>query len=296
MKALMCVPNISEGKDENLINEITDAVKELGSVKLLEVSSDRDHHRSVFSYLGEPEKVLEASKILADLSLKGIDMSKHKGDHPRMGALDVVPFIPIRNVTTAEAVAVARRFGSYIGERGVPVYYYEEAATSGERKSLADVRKGQYEALADKLKDPCWTPDEGPARFNPAAGATAVGVRFPLIAFNVNLKTTDLDVADKIAGGIRHLGGGYRFVRAIGVRLSEQKMVQVSMNLTNFSKTPLHRVMETIRFEAERYGVAIVSAELIGPVPLSALEEVVRFYLQIHDFSVNQVIENSLLE
>lgn len=296
MKVLMCVPNISEGKDENLINKITDAVKELGSVKLLDVSSDRDHHRSVFSYLGEPEKVLEASKILADLSLKGIDMNKHKGDHPRMGALDVVPFIPIRNVTTAEAVAIARNFGSYIGARGVPVYYYEEAATSRKRENLADVRKGQYEALAEKLGNHYWAPDEGPAKFNPAFGATAVGVRLPLIAFNVNLNTTDLAIADKIAREIRHLGGGYRFVRAIGVTLSEQKMVQVSMNLTNFSKTPIHRVMETIRFEAERYGVAIASAELVGPVPLNALEEVVRFYLQIHDFSVNQVIETSLLE
>jgi glutamate formiminotransferase / 5-formyltetrahydrofolate cyclo-ligase len=296
MKVLMCVPNISEGKNESLIDAIAGAVRSVEGIKLLEVSSDRDHHRSVFSYLGEPEKVLEATKKLADLAVDGIDMSGHRGDHPRMGALDVAPFIPVRNMTTAEAVVIARSFGSYLGSKGIPVYYYEDAATSAERKNLADVRKGQYEALAGKLKDPAWAPDAGPAVFNASAGATAVGVRFPLVAFNVNLNTTDISIADRIARGVRHLSGGYRFVRAIGVTLSEKGMVQVSMNLTNYTKTPIHRVMETIRFEASRYGVAIASAELVGPVPLEALEEVVRFYLQIDNFSVGQIIESNLLE
>lgn len=272
------------------------AVRETDGVKLLEVSSDRDHHRSVFSYLGEPENVLAASKILAEVCLKNIDMRIHSGDHPRMGALDVVPFIPVRNVTTAEAITIARSFGDYLAEQGVPVYYYEDSATTPDRKNLAAIRKGQYEALAEKLRQPAWAPDAGPAVFNARAGATVVGVRFPLVAFNVNLDTADISIAEKIAGGIRHLGGGFRYVRAIGVTLSDKNMVQVSMNLTNYTKTPIHRVMETVRFEAARYGVAIIAAELVGPLPLNALEEVVKFYLQIHDFSVNQVIETSLLE
>ena len=296
MKVLMCVPNISEGKNTRLINGLADMIRGAEGVKLLEVSSDEDHHRSVFSYLGDPEKVFEATKRLADLAVEGIDMTGHKGGHPRMGARDVAPFIPLRNMTAAEAVEVARSFGAYLGSRGVPVYYYEDAARVEERKNLADIRKGQYEALAKKFKDPIWVPDEGPAEFNAKSGATAVGVRFPLVAFNVNLETTDLSVAERIAKGIRHLSGGYRYVRAIGVALSDQGKVQVSMNLTNYAKTPIHRVMETIRFEAARYGVSVASAELIGPVPLDALEEVVRFYLQIHDFSINQIIETNLLE
>jgi len=296
MKVLMCVPNISEGKNLVFINKIAAAISSTEKVKLLEASSDSDHHRSVFGFLGEPDQVLEAVKKLADLAIEGIDMTGHRGDHPRMGAVDVVPFIPLRNVTADEALTVARSFGEYLGSKGVPVYYYEDAATVEGRRNLAAVRKGQYEALQAKLKDPAWAPDSGPAQFNPKAGATAVGVRFPLIAFNVNLNSKDLELANKIARGVRHLNGGYRYVRAIGVNLTELGLVQVSMNLTNYLKTPIHRVMETIRSEAARYGISIAGAEFVGPVPLNALEELVRFYLQAHDFSVNQVIETNLLE
>ena len=296
MKVLMCVPNISEGKNRSLIDAVAEAVRGVEGIKLLEVSSDKDHHRSVFSYLGEPGKVLEATKRLADLSIEGIDLALHKGEHPRMGAVDVVPFIPVRNITSAEAVEIARAFGNYLGAKGIPVYYYEDAATFPERKNLVEVRKGQYEGLAEKLKNPSWVPDEGPATFNQKSGATAVGVRFPLIALNVNLNTADISIADRIAKGIRNLNGGFRYVRAISVNLSDQDMVQVSMNLTNYTKTPIHRVIETIRFEAAQYGVSIAAAELVGPVPLNALEEVVRFYLQVHDFSVRQIIESNLLE
>jgi len=292
----MCVPNISEGKDKKLVAGAADAIRAVEGIKLLEVSSDRDHNRSVFSYLGEPEKVLAATKKLADLVLKEIDMSGHRGDHPRMGALDVVPFIPVRQVSNDEAIEIARSFGSYLGAKGVPVYYYEDAAASPQRKNLADIRKGQYEALPVKLKDPAWAPDEGPASFNATAGVTAVGVRFPLIAFNINLDTTDLSVADRIARGIRHLGGGYRHVRAIAVNLEDKGMVQVSMNLTNYSKTPIHRVMETVRSEAACYGVSVASAEVVGPVPLESLVAVARFYLQAHDFTVDQIIEANLLK
>ena len=296
MKVLMCVPNVSEGKDLTLIENIAAAVKTTQKVKLLEASSDRDHNRSVFGYLGEPAQVLEATKKLTEIALEGIDMSGHKGDHPRMGAVDVVPFIPIRNIGGEEALQVAYEFGDYLGGKGVPVYFYEDAASTAERKNLADIRKGQYEALEEKLRSEAWKPDRGPALFNPQAGATAVGVRFPLIAFNVNLNTTNMEIADKIARNVRNLSGGYRYVRAIGVNLTDLGQVQVSMNLTNYTKTPIHRVMETIRSEAARYGVTLAASEFVGPVPLNALEELVHFYLQAHDFKVNQIIETNLLD
>jgi glutamate formiminotransferase len=195
-----------------------------------------------------------------------------------------------------EAVAIARRFGKFVGGLGIPVYYYEDAATRPEREKLPKIRKGQYEALQKKLEDPAWVPDEGPATFNPEAGAMVTGVRFPLLAFNVNLRTTDLSIADRIARAVRHINGGYRYVRAIGLTLEEDEMVQVSMNLVNYTKTPIPRVLETIRSEAARYGVNVAGAELIGPVPLGALEEVLKHYLQLHDFSMDQIIETALLD
>jgi len=213
-----------------------------------------------------------------------------------MGAVDVVPFVPVRGIETEEAVEIARRFGKFVGSLGVPVYYYEDAATRPERRKLPKVRKGEYEALEDKLKDPTWVPDEGPATFNPKSGAMVTGVRFPLIAFNVNLRTTDLSIADRIARAVRHINGGYRYVRAIGLALAEEGMVQVSMNLVNYEKTPIPRVLETIRSEAERYGVNVAGTELIGPVPLGALKEVLKHYLQVHDLSMDQIIETALLD
>ncbi|MEW6622657.1 MAG: glutamate formimidoyltransferase [Bacillota bacterium] len=295
MKVLMCVPNVSEGRTLSIVEEIAGTVRSTRGVKLIDLSSDKDHNRSVFTYLGEAEAVLEATKKLADKTYELIDMTLHKGDHPRMGALDVVPFIPVRGIDSAGAVAIAREFGQYVGAKGIPVYYYEDAATCPERLSLVSIRKGQYEGLADKLKDPKWQPDEGPAVFVPKSGAVVTGARFPLVAFNVNLRTDDLTVADRIARGVRHINGGYRFVRAIGLSLVDKGMVQVSMNLTNYAKTPIPRVMETIRSEAARYGVAVAGSELIGPVPLPALEEVVKHYLQVHDFSIEQIIETNLI-
>jgi len=295
MKVLMCVPNISEGCKTDLIEQVASAVKSTSNIRMLECTSDKAHNRSVFTYIGKPESVLEATKKLADISLSNIDMAVHKGDHPRMGAVDVVPFIPVREMTTAEAIAIARQFGKFLGDKGVPVYYYEDAASSPERRNLVQVRKGQYEALAGKLKDPAWLPDEGAACFNKKSGATAVGVRPPLIALNVNLATGDLNIASTIARKVRHMNGGFRFVRAIGVNKREQGMVQVSMNLTNYEQTPVHMVLEAIRSESSRYGILIHSTELVGPVPIKALEEVTRFYLQAHEFSSAQIIENNLM-
>lgn len=296
MGVLMCVPNISEGKDRNLVEQVVDEIRRVAGVKLLDYSSDEDHNRSVLTYLGEPGPVLEATRAMAMKALELIDMRTHKGSHPRMGAVDVVPFIPIRGVETAEAVEIAREFGRTIGALGVPVYYYEDAATSPERQSLVSIRKGEYEALEAKLKDPNWQPDEGPAVFNPKSGAMATGARFPLVAFNVNLRTKDVNIAQTIAKAVRHINGGYRYVRAMGLALEDQGMVQVSMNLTNYTKTPIHRVLETVRSEASRYGVSIAGTELIGPVPLGALDEVVKFYLQVHGFSLDQIIETALIE
>ncbi len=295
-KILLCEPNISEGRDLALVEQVADEVRGVASVKLLDTSSDPDHNRSVFTYLGDPEAVLEATQRLAAKTYELIDMTTHHGAHPRQGALDVAPFIPIRGVDTAEAVAIARRFGQFAGALGVPVYYYEDAATRPERKSLPDIRKGEYEALAEKLTKPEWAPDAGPAHFNPRSGATVTGARFPLVAFNVNLRTTDLSVAEQIARAVRHVSGGYRYVRALGLPLEDKGMVQVSMNLLNYTRTPLPRVLETIRSEAARTGVTIAGTELVGPVPLGVLEDVARFYLQVHDFSLEQVIEVALIE
>lgn len=295
-QVLLCEPNISEGRNLEVVEQVLEQIRQVDGLKILDISSDADHHRSVFTYLGEPDPVLEATKGLATKAFELIDMTKHQGSHPRMGAVDVVPFIPIRGMKTEEAVEIAREFGRFVGGLGVPVYYYEDAATRPERGTLPKIRKGQYEALEEKMKDPAWAPDEGPAVFNPRAGAMATGVRFPLLAFNVNLRTTDLSIADRIARAVRHINGGYRYVRAIGLELEGTGLVQVSMNLVNYAKTPIPRVLETIRSEAARHGVNVAGTELIGPVPLGAIEEVLKHYLQVHDFSMDQIIETALLD
>ncbi len=295
-KILMCEPNISEGRDLELVGKVVEAVRSVPEVILMDYSSDPDHNRSVLTYMGEPGPVLEASKAMAAKAIELIDMSKHHGEHPRFGAVDVAAFIPVRGIESAEAVEVAREFGRFVGGLGVPVYFYEDAATHPNRESLPKIRKGQYEGLEEKLKDPDWLPDEGPAVFNPRSGAMVTGARFPLVAFNVNLHTTDVRIAQEIAMAVRHISGGFRYVRAMGFELEDKDMVQVSMNMINYTKTPLPRVLETIRREAAQYGVAVAGTELIGPVPLDVLIQVTRYYLQTHDFTVEQVIENALIE
>jgi len=295
-EVLMCEANVSEGRRTAVLEALIAAVSAVEGVRIADWSADADHNRAVITFVGEPERVLEAAKVLAESALAAIDMREHQGEHPRQGALDVVPFIPIREVSKERAVEIARKFGAWLGSRGVPVYYYEDAATRPERQSLPKIRKGEYEALEEKLRDRAWEPDEGPAEFNPAAGATVTGSRFPLIAFNVNLRTDDLEVAKTIARAVRHINGGFKAVRGMGFALEERDMVQVSMNLVNYTETPIHRVLETVRSEAARYGVAVAGTELIGPVPLDALEEVVRFYLQVHDFTTEQVLETALLD
>lgn len=295
-KIILCEPNFSEGRDLALVEQVVNEVRAVSGVRLIDTSTDADHNRSVLTYLGEPTAVLEATKRLAERAIALIDMAGHQGSHPRMGAVDVVPFVPVRGMEIEDAVQIATKFGQFMGALGVPVYYYEKAATRPERSTVPKIRKGEYEALPEKLKDPAWVPDEGPAQFNPKSGATITGVRFHLVAFNVNLHTTDLTIADRIARAVRHINGGYRFVRAIGLPLEDKDMVQVSMNLVNFERTPIPRVLETIRFEAARHGVTIAGTELIGPVPIQALEEIVKHYLQTHDFELEQIIEMALID
>lgn len=295
-KVLLSEANISEGRDLDLVEAVVARVRSVVGVRLLDLDSDRDHNRSVITFLGEPDPVLEAAQGLAEEAIGRIDMTRHSGSHPRMGALDVAPFVPVRGVEQEQALEIARRFGRFVGEKlGVPVYYYEEAATRPERQSLPAIRRGEYEALPEKFKDPAWEPDEGPFEFNARSGATVTGVRFPLVAFNVNLRTADKALADRIARAVRYSSGGFRYVRAIGLELEGQDLVQVSMNLVNYTKTPIPRVLDTVRSEAARHGVAVAGTELVGPVPLAALEEVLKHYLQTHDFSMEQIIELALI-
>ena len=290
MKVLMAEVNISEGKDLDLVEQVKAAQLDVEAVDVMDINSNANHHRTVFTYKGSPEAVLDGTKRLAAKAIELIDMTKHTGSHPRIGAVDVVPFIPVKDVSIDEALVIARAFGKYLGdELGVPVYYYEDAATCEERKNLVRIRKGEYEALCERMKDPAWVPDEGPKDFNAKSGATVTGVRFPLVAFNVNLKTADIAIAKQIVKAVRGAAGGYQNVRAIALPLEERGIVQVSMNLTNYEKTPIHRVFETIKSEASQYGILVEDCELVGPVPVYALEEVLKFYLRTHTFSMEQL-------
>jgi glutamate formiminotransferase len=296
MRLLECVPNISEGRDQDKIALIAEEVKKHTGIKLLDCSSDRDHHRSVFTFIGEPEATKDAAFSLAMKAFDLIDMREHKGDHPRLGAVDVVPFVPVQGVEMEEAVQIAHEFGKGLGKRGIPVFFYEEAATRPERKDLPSIRKGEYEGLGEKLKDPEWKPDEGPDHFNPKFGATVVGARFPLVAYNVNLKTKDLSLAKEIARKVRFKDGGFPHVRAMGVDLKEKEMVQVSMNLTHYRVTNIPKVYEFIKGEALKKGIEIEGSEIVGLIPLGVLEGVAQHYLKCPPFSVRQVIEQRILE
>lgn len=296
-KLVECIPNFSEGIDKEKIEKIVDAFRGVQGVKLLDYSSDEDHNRSVVTVIGEP-KALEAAVIdMASRVYANIDMSKHHGAHPRMGALDVVPFVPIDGVTMDDCIAIANNVGKVIGEKyNVPVYLYEKAASAPHRENLAKVRKGQYEGFFEKIKEDQWAPDYGPREVNVKGGCVAVGAREPLVAFNVNLGTDNLEVADKIAKTVRHIGGGLRFVKAMGVMLEDRNIVQVSMNLVNYEKTAVYRAFEMIKMEAKRYGVPVVGSEVIGLVPMAALIKSAEYYLQIENFSMDQVLEKRIAE
>lgn len=289
-KLVECVPNFSEGRRPEVVQEIVDALRRPG-VSVLDVESDADHNRSVVTLVGEPEAVLEAAWQGIAAAARLIDLDQHQGAHPRLGATDVVPFVPLRNMTMAECVALAQRLGQRVGiELQIPVFLYEAAATRPERINLADVRRGQYELLKTEIAaNQARTPDYGPSRVGPA-GATIIGARAFLIAFNAYLNTTNVEIAKKVAKALRHSSGGLHFVKAMGL-LVEGK-AQVSMNLTDFMQTPIHRAVEMIRSEAARYGCVIERTELVGMIPQQALLDAAQWYLQIDNFTPEMVLEN----
>jgi len=295
-KIIQCVPNFSEGRDTAKIEKIVECFRGKDGVKLLDYSRDEDHNRCVVTVVGEPaplkEAVINAMGIAKDL----IDMTRHEGQHPRMGATDVVPFIPIRNVTMEECIELAKATATAVFEKhGLSSFLYEKAASAPHRENLAEIRKGQFEGMAEKVKDARWTPDFGKS-IHPTAGITAIGARMPLVAFNVNLDTSNLEIADKIAKSVRHLSGGLRYCKAIGIMLEDRNIAQVSMNMTDFTKTPLYRSFELIKIEAKRFGVNIIGSEVIGLVPMEALVKTAEYYLGVEHFSMNQVLETRIME
>ena len=292
-----CVPNFSEGARSDVVEAIVAKVRGGSGARILDLQSDASHNRSVLTLAGDPDSLSLAVLALVSACLPVIDLRTHRGEHPRMGAVDVVPFIPLEGATIADCVALARKVGEAIAKtHNIPVFLYEDAASAPHRKGLEDIRRGQFEGLAAKLKDPQWQPDFGPSDPHPSFGAVIVGARMPLIAYNVNLDTDDVEIAKKIAKGIRHSTGGYRFVKAMGliVDIGGRKVAQVSMNMTDFTKTPLYRVTETIRNEAARYGVTISGSEIVGLVPAQALIDSAEHYLQLTGFTTNQVLETRL--
>lgn len=296
-KIIECVPNFSEGRDLDKIEKIVNPFRGKDGVKLLDYKRDEDHNRVVVTVVGEPQAVKSAMLEAMGTAIELIDMTKHQGQHPRMGAIDVVPFIPIKNVSMTEAVELAKEVAKEASERfGLPIFLYEKAATDPQRENLANIRKGEFEGMAEKIKLPEWKPDYGPAAIHPTAGATVIGARMPLVAFNVNLNTNNMDIANKIAKNVRFLNGGLRYCKAIGIELKDRGIVQISMNMTDYTKTALYRSFELIRIEAARYGVSIVGSEIIGLVPMEALIDTAVYYLGVEDFSMEQILENRLME
>lgn len=291
-----CIPNFSEGRRADVMEKIVSAIKSVTGAVLLDSESDSDHNRSVVTFVADPDRVVDAAIAGARAAAELIDLNKHTGEHPRMGATDVIPFVPISNVTMEDCINLARQCGERMwNELGIPVYLYEKAATRPERENLAAVRKGQFEAIRDEIATrETRRPDFGEARVHPTAGITAVGARPPLIAYNVNLGTSDIEIANKIARAVRHQTGGLRYVKALGFELKDRNIVQVSMNMVNYEGTPLFRAFEMIKREAERYGVPVIGSEIVGLVPQHALNAVADFYLQLENFTENQILEHRL--
>ena len=296
-KIIESIPNISEGRNQEVIEACVDQIRNTPGCTLLDYSSDETHNRSVITYMGSPEACEEASVKLAKKAVELIDLTKHEGGHPRMGCVDVMPFVPLKDVTVEECVELSKKVGERIAaEADLPVFLYEDSATAKHRQNLAKIRKGQFEGMAEKVKEEKWCPDFGGARIHPTGGVVAVGARPPLIAFNINLATDNVEIAKKIANIIREVKGGFKCVKAMGLLLEERNVAQVSINMTNYSITPLHRVLELVRREAARYGVNVIGTEVIGLAPMRAFLDAAEYYLQIEDFDPdNQVIENHLL-
>ena len=298
MKTIIeCVPNFSEGRNLENIEKIIEPFRGKDGVKLLDYQKDAAHNRLVVTVVGEPEPlktaVIEAMSRAIDL----IDMRTHQGQHPRMGATDVVPFIPLKNIDMPEAVAFSREVAKEAARKySLPVFLYEKSASRTERQNLADIRKGQFEGMAAKIQQPEWKPDFGPAKIHPSAGVTAMGARMPLVAYNVNLDSRSLEIADEIAKKVRHISGGLRYCKGIGIELKDRGLVQVSMNMTDYTRTALYRAFELIKVEARRYGVNVIGSEIVGLVPMEALMDTAAYYLGLEGFSNEQVLETRIWE
>jgi glutamate formiminotransferase len=295
MAVIECVPNLSEGRRKDAVEAFVQAVRRVAGVRLLDHSSDSSHNRTVITMAGEAAPLKAAVLALFEAAVPVIDLRTHSGEHPRLGAVDVVPFIPIEGATLDECVTLARDTGEAVARRfQIPVFLYEEASTNPARKNLEDIRRGEFEGLAAKMSSPEWAPDYGPSAPHPSAGASVIGARMPLIAYNINLATNRLEVAKKIAAAIRYSSGGFRYVKAMGIALEDRGIVQVSMNLTNYEKTPIFRVFETVKREAARYGVSVLESEIVGLVPAAALVDTAEHVLQLSSFTPNQILENKL--
>ena len=296
-KLVECVPNFSEGRDNAKMERIIDCFRGVDGVKLLDYSNDVSHNRMVITTVGSPEAMKKVVVNAISTAVREIDLNQHRGEHPRMGAADVVPFIPIRNMTMDEAVQLAKEVAAEVAAANdLPVYLYEKAASAPHRENLAEVRRGQFEGLSEKMKDPLWKPDFGPATPHPTAGATIIGARNFLIAWNVNLNTDNLEIAKAIAKKVRFSSGGFPCVKAMGIYLADKGQAQVSMNLTDFTQTSMHQVFDCIREETASRGVSIAFSEVIGLLPMGALANTTIHYLQIKDFDQNRILENHLLE
>jgi glutamate formiminotransferase len=292
-----CVPNFSEGRRQEVVRAVAEAARRSGPVRVLDLSSDPDHNRSVLTLAGDPEALRAAVEALVAVCVERIDLRVHSGRHPRMGAVDVIPFIPVRGATMDDCVRLARAVGESIARRhGIPVYLYERAATAEHRRNLAEVRKGEFEGFSEKIEDPRWAPDFGPGRVHPTAGCVAVGAREFLIAYNINLDSPDLELAKSIARTVRESGGGLPGIKAMGVMLAQRGIAQVSINVTDFHATPLHRVFEAVRAEAARRGVGVAGSEIVGLVPAEALFQAAECHLKLEGFDPRKVLERRLEE
>lgn len=296
-KLVECIPNFSEGRDQAVIEALAQEARNVPGVTLLDYCADASHNRSVFTLVGSPEGIAEAAFRLCKLASEKIDMTKHSGEHPRMGATDVIPFVPVKDIDVQECIAISEKVAERIyNELKIPSFLYEDSARSEARRNLAKVRKGQFEGMPAKLLEEEWAPDYGKREIHPTAGITAIGVRMPLVAFNVNLNTDNLDIANAIAKTIRGSSGGFKYCKAIGVMLEGRNIAQVSMNMVNYEGTPLYRVFEVIRAEAARWGVQIIGSEVIGLTPAKALVDCAEYYLKIENFDYKlQILENHLL-
>jgi glutamate formiminotransferase len=292
-----CVPNFSEGRREDVIEAIVSPFRKRKGCSLLDYRADGDHNRLVVSLVGSPEPIADALIKAAKVAMGSIDMNAHQGAHPRIGAVDVIPFTPVRNITMAECVEFSHSFGErYFKELGIPVYFYEDSAKRPERKRLEVIRKGQYEVLRTESTNQERHPDVGGPVLHPTAGATVVGARQFLVAFNVNLNTPDVEIAKKIGNFVRSSSGGFCHVKGMGVELKDRGMSQVSMNIVDYQKNALYRVLELIRMEAKRWGVKVVETEVYGMIPAQAILDSAAYYLQIKDFQSDQVLELKLLD